>query len=627
MDMDASDFGLGAVLSQEQNGQEKVICYFSRTLSRAERNYCVTRKELLALVKAIKHFHYYLYGQDFLVRMDHACLRWLLNFRLPEGQIARWIEKLQQYNFSIEHRPGQLHGNADILSRRPCSEVGCTYCSRLEEKEQLHLQTRVVTRENFSQEEDPEVVPGVEQTTFHVWNAKELMEKQAEDPDIAPLVEWKTCMEAKPSWDQVSSTSRATKAYWTQWESLKLIGGLLYRCWESDDGRNTTHLLVAPKSIHNEILGQLHCSTTAGHFGVKKTAARVNQRFYWFKWRKFVEDWCRKCDDCASRKGEGNKHCAQLQLYNVGSPMERIAVDVLGPLPMTDSGNQYILLAQDYFTKWPEAYPLPDQQATTVANVLVNQFFSRFGVPMELHTDQGRNFESTVFQEVCALLDICKTRTTPYHPQSDGMVERLNRTIEIGLTMVVNDNQMNWDECLPLFLMAYRTAVHETTKVTPSQMMFGREIRLPIDLCRGVPEEETIPKSSTAYAHQLEETLDRVHVFARKNISESGSTMKQRYDSKVRPSRFDEGSGVWLHNPRKKKGRSLKLSRNWEGPYVVVKHLNDAIVRIQQSSRSKPKVVHMNRLKAYHGPQTFEWFKEKKQEVPPMECTVPAIRK
>ena len=121
--------------------------------------------------------------------------------------------------------------------------------------------------------------------------------------------------------------------------------------------------------------------------------------------------------------------------------MERVAVDVLGPVPKTESGNKYILIAQDHFTKWVEAVALSNQQATTVAEVLVNQFFCRFGVPMELHSDQGGNFESAVFQEICKLLQITRTRTSPYHPESDGMVERFNRPLENGLTMFVNENK------------------------------------------------------------------------------------------------------------------------------------------------------------------------------------------
>ena len=120
--------------------------------------------------------------------------------------------------------------------------------------------------------------------------------------------------------------------------------------------------------------------------------------------------------------------------YNVGLPMEHIALDILGPLPLSESGNQYLLIVTDYFTKWPEVYPLPNQEATTVAKVLVNGMICRFGVPLEIHSDQGRNFESALFK-VCRLLGMTKTRTTPLHPQSDGMVEGMNRTIEAQLSM------------------------------------------------------------------------------------------------------------------------------------------------------------------------------------------------
>ncbi|PIK55024.1 hypothetical protein BSL78_06756 [Apostichopus japonicus] len=133
LDTDASNESLGSVLSQIQGGEERVIAYFSKSFSKAERRYCVTRKELYAIVASIKHFHHYLYGAEFLVRTDHGALRWLLNFKQPEGQIARWLEMLGTYNYEIQHRPGSKHGNADALSRRPC--VDCRYCLRLEETE------------------------------------------------------------------------------------------------------------------------------------------------------------------------------------------------------------------------------------------------------------------------------------------------------------------------------------------------------------------------------------------------------------------------------------------------------------------------------------------------------------
>ena len=134
LDTDASDVGIGAVLSQMKDEKECVVAYFSQSLSKSERNYCTTRKELLAVVKAVKHFRYYLLGKPFIVRTDHSALQWLRNFKEPEGQVARWLERLQEYEFEVKHRKGEGHTNADALSRRPCIEDECRNCEKKETK-------------------------------------------------------------------------------------------------------------------------------------------------------------------------------------------------------------------------------------------------------------------------------------------------------------------------------------------------------------------------------------------------------------------------------------------------------------------------------------------------------------
>ncbi|KAF7644237.1 hypothetical protein LDENG_00225370 [Lucifuga dentata] len=139
--------GVGAVLSQETEGGERVVAYYSRALSRPERNYCVTQHELLAVVSALHHFRPYLYGHSFLLRTDHASLTWLLSFKEPEGQVARWIEALQSYSFDIQHRAGQQHSNADALSRRPCVSVDYRHCRCQEERDQTTLQVAAPWRD------------------------------------------------------------------------------------------------------------------------------------------------------------------------------------------------------------------------------------------------------------------------------------------------------------------------------------------------------------------------------------------------------------------------------------------------------------------------------------------------
>ncbi|GFU58770.1 hypothetical protein TNCV_3089111 [Trichonephila clavipes] len=408
LDTDASNESVGAVLSQEIDGQERVVAYWSKCLSKPEINYCVTRKELLAIVKAIEHFHHYLYGQKFLLRTDHASLTWLMNFRNSEGQVARWIQRLNEYYFDIRHRKGSSHGNADALSRRPCPE-NCRHCSRVETKYDYAI--RQITTSTATPP-DP-------------WSDEKKFEK----------TRWRIL----------------TKQYWTLWNSLHLRNGVLYRKFESEDGKTFRWQLVLPRSRIPEVLKELHGSPTGGHFGVMKTLHRVRERFFWGKVRADVEQWCKSCDACSARKGPKIRSRGKLHRYNVGAPFERIAFDILGPLPRTASGNKYLLVVMDYFTKWPEVYPIPDQEAPTVAEAVVQHWISRYGVPLQLHSDQGRNFVSAVLKGVCELLGIDKTKTTPLHPQSDGMVERFNRTILNNLSLMVSKNQQDWDQKVPLF--------------------------------------------------------------------------------------------------------------------------------------------------------------------------------
>lgn len=168
-----------------------------------------------------------------------------------------------------------------------------------------------------------------------------------------------------------------------------------------------------------------------------------------------------------------------------------------------------MLVVGDYFSKWLDAIPVKDQEATTISKAFVNRIVSIFGAPLQLHTDQGSNFESTVFKEICKILGIQKTRTTPLHPQSDGMVKRGNRTISHMIPAFISENKKDWDENMYLLMLAYRSSVHESTKVTPNEMVFGRQVTLPIELIYGKPTTDTeIPDSCEEYAYQLQQTLD-----------------------------------------------------------------------------------------------------------------------
>lgn len=209
-----------------------------------------------------------------------------------------------------------------------------------------------------------------------------------------------------------------------------------------------------------------------------------------------------------------------MHLVYSGYPLEKIATDILGELPQTANGNKYILVVADYFTKWTEAFALPNIEAKTVAAKIVEEFIVRLGVPEVMHSDQGLQYESRLFQEMCKLLDIQKTHTTPYHPQSDGMVERFNRTLTTMLSGFVNEHHTDWDVHLPYVMMAYRSAQHETTGMTPNMLMLGRETATPLDLMYEMPPQiKETPNNKWVW--ELQERLESAHTFVRKKMSQS----------------------------------------------------------------------------------------------------------
>ena len=338
------------------------------------------------------------------------------------------------------------------------------------------------------------------------------------------MIGWLERSTVRPKWEDVAPSCDCTKAYWAQWDSLQLINGVLHRLWETPSGDATLKQLVIPVSLRERVLQELHGSATAGHFGIAKTYGRVQERYYWVSCHEDVQEWCRNCDVCAERRGPPRRQRAAMQQYLVGTPMERLALDVLGPLPCTRMGNKYILIVADYFSKWVEAFPMPNQEACTVADLLVKEVVCRFGVPLLIHSDQSRNFESAVFTEMCQMLGMHKTRTTAYHPQSDGMVERFNRTLEDQLAKFVDYHQRDWDEHIPYLMLAYRSAIHESTGCTPAKVIFGRDLRLPVDLLLGRPEEEVL-SLAVDYTGDLCEKLKWVHHYARNHLKLASDRM------------------------------------------------------------------------------------------------------
>ena len=213
----------------------------------------------------------------------------------------------------------------------------------------------------------------------------------------------------------------------------------------------------------------------------------------------------------------------------VGAPLDRIGTDILGALPLTSRGNKYILVVTDYFTKWVEVFPIPDQKAETCAHVLVEEVFMRYGFPQTLHSDQGRDFESKLIAEVCDLLKITKTGTSPGHPPCNGQVERFNSTLLKMIKVYLKGEQRNWDQHLGCLAGAYHASVHDSTGLTPNLMMLGCELDSPIAVMFGTHHHESYPTYGE-YVAKLKEKMHDAHDIAREHLGTSVRHYKELYD-------------------------------------------------------------------------------------------------
>ena len=245
-------------------------------------------------------------------------------------------------------------------------------------------------------------------------------------------------------------------------------------------------------------------------------------------------------------------------------------------------------------------------------SVKSDNFICLFGAPRIIYSDQGRNFESSLFQRFCEILKIEKTRTSPLHPQSDGMVERFMRTLQVMLAAYCSKTQNMWDLWLPQVMMAYCSTVHASTGQTPHKMLFGREIRLPHEIIYPVPEvskeeEESFPE----YVVRLRKGLELTHEIARENLKASAKRQKTNYDhrSGSKATKLSAGESVWLFNPGRKKGICPKFTSPWKGPFLILGKLDDVCYFVQTGVKKSPGVIHVDRLRKYEGRVNSKWFK------------------
>lgn len=353
------------------------------------------------------------------------------------------------------------------------------------------------------------------------------------------------------------------------------------------------HQIVIPRRDAKMVLEAYH--DKSGHFGVQKTESIIRRRFYWIGMRADIEKWCKECPACALGRREKSDQKAPLHPIVSHKPLEIVAIDHL-KLEPGRSGYTYVMTIIDHYTKFAVAVPVRDLTAKTTATVFWKTFLLPYGCPEKILTDRGSAFESQLFQELCALYNCQKLRTTAYHPQSNGLCEKMNQTIIHLLRTVPPHKRADWPILLPELIYMYNNHIHCSTGYTPYYLMFGRQGKLPADLALEVSVPDDVnPLPQTDWVSDHQRRLADANDIVEARMEEVRKKQQLDYDQNAKAETFQVGNKVWLKNNH----RTSKLDTMWEKePYIIqsIPYPGTDIYQIVREGRES-QVVHRNRLK------------------------------
>ena len=538
---DASTIGIGYRLVQLQsNNKWHTVSNGSRKLNNAEKKYPITELECLAVVCGLKKNRSYLVGLSFKIVTDHKALKALLNKKDLPPRLARWALVIAEFpEAEIVHRPGNQMEDVDLLSRLPVDKAP-------EDEEEFPFDDLI----------------GVIKEPNQIVSYEDYKEEQTHDERIKPIL------------DSINNGDNHSNTH-------LIINDLLYKIV------NGKQLLELPESLINNILYMHHDHPYCGHHGFDKTYNRINNRFYFPNMRKIIKKYVESCKDCLTKKRPSGKPYGFMQTTQICRPTEKWFIDFLGPFPVSHSGDRYVLVCVDSFTRYLETKATKNSTAETIAEFLINQIITRHGLMKYLISDRAQAFLSRTINILSKRMGFAHITTTSFRPQSNKS-ERVNASITSMLSNYCSTDQKDWNLMLNSITLAINTQYHRSIRTTPYYLMYARNCILPGDIPSVIEtENERINHWKTACE------------LAKDYIKRTQNYNKSYYDKKRQDIKFKVGEKVMLYSPNRVLRKSNKLRHLYFGPYNIVA-VKSPLVYELQIKPNQTDVVHVSRLKKYH---------------------------
>ena len=592
MEADASDYALGAVISQRDplTGVLHPVAFYSRKFNPAELNYEIYDKEMLAIVETMDRYRHYFegLGQKTTVFSDHRNLLWFTETKVYNRRQARWAEKLSRFDFAIVFRPGKQGGKPDAISRRPDYTLG----DNKEERTMTFLKPEQLGESSVTSYTLNNMV--VESLNMSEGRSEALQEAISNDPQIGPYFQYLR----DPEMHRDDAVAEYLRPFFLGHDGLVLREGLIY--------------VPEGNELKIEILRECHDSRIAGHMGQEKTLELVTRNYYWPKMRQFVNEYVKTCDTCARNKTPRRAPYGKLKPLPIPEgPWQSVSMDFIVELPPSN-GFDAIYVCVDRLTKMAHFCPTRSNvTAEQTAQLYLQYVFKNHGLPVDIISDRGSQFISHFTRRLLELCEVTGNRSTAYHPQSDGQTERVNQTLEQYLRIYCDYQQDDWSQLLPLAEFVYNNAQHASTRVSPFFANYGYHPRGTIKMAT-----DSINPSAEALADKLRNT----HQELRTQIKKAQATYKGNYDRHTKePPTFEVGDKVWLNRKNIRTTRpSQKLDCKRMGPFPILEVVGESKsaykLELPPQMRIHP-VFHVSLLDT-HRPNTIP---ERTQPPPPPE--------